>query len=70
MTEALEAIIAFCFSRLDFVKLCAQNTVDNDACHALLTRLNFREEGLLRHHGFWKGEAHDLRQYGLLNARP
>lgn len=66
MTEAIRAVIDFCFSRLRFVKLSAQNTVDNVACHALLLGLGFREEGFLRSHGFWKGKAHDLRQYGLL----
>jgi ribosomal-protein-alanine N-acetyltransferase len=66
MTEALRSVIHFCFSRLRFIKLCAQNNVENDACHALLLHLGFRQEGLLFQHGFWGARAHDLRQYGLL----
>ncbi len=73
MSEALRAAMQFCFSRLRFIKLCAQNTIDNDGCHALLLGIGFQVEGLLRHHGFWNGTAHDLRQYGLvadLDTRP
>jgi ribosomal-protein-alanine N-acetyltransferase len=68
MSEALRAVIEFCFSRLRFIKVCAQNLVDNDGCHALLLRLGFEQEGLLRRHGFWGDRAHDLRQYGLVAA--
>jgi ribosomal-protein-alanine N-acetyltransferase len=66
MSEALRVIIDFCFSRLRFIKLCAQNNVDNDRCHALLRSLGFRQEALLLRHGYWGDRAHDLRQYGLL----
>jgi ribosomal-protein-alanine N-acetyltransferase len=69
MSEALRSIIDFCFSRLRFLKVCAQNTVDNDRCHALLLNLGFQQEGLLLQHGFWCDRAHDLRQYGLLAPR-
>ena len=66
MSEALGAVIEWCFGRLRFIKLCAQNTVDNAACHHLLESLGFRAEALLWQHGYWNGKAHDLRQYGLL----
>jgi len=68
MTEALRAVIAFSFAELRFVKLAAQATLENEPCHALLAKLRFVEEGLLRQHGFWKGRAHDLKAYGLVAA--
>jgi ribosomal-protein-alanine N-acetyltransferase len=66
MSEALRATIQFCFARLRFIKLCAQNTTGNDGCHALLLSLGFRQEAVLARHGFWNDRAHDLRQYGLI----
>jgi ribosomal-protein-alanine N-acetyltransferase len=66
MSEALRATIQFCFARLRFIKLCAQNTTGNSGCHALLTSLGFQQEALLLQHGFWNDRAHDLRQYGLI----
>jgi ribosomal-protein-alanine N-acetyltransferase len=66
MTEALRAVIDFSFSSLGFIKLCAQNTTDNDGCHQFLLSVGFLQEGLLPRHGYWDGQAHDLRQYGLL----
>jgi ribosomal-protein-alanine N-acetyltransferase len=69
MTEAVLAIIEFCFERLRFIKLCAQNTTGNAACHQLLLSLGFCQEALLREHGFWNGKAHDVRQYALFVER-
>jgi [ribosomal protein S5]-alanine N-acetyltransferase len=66
MSEALDAIAKFSFSRLRFVKLVAQNTVENLACEALLLNIGFKLEGHLRSHGFWKGAAHDIRSYGFI----
>jgi [ribosomal protein S5]-alanine N-acetyltransferase len=70
MSEALRTTIEFCFSQLRFIKLCAQNTTHNEACHALLVSLGFQQEALLRQHGVWNGTAHDLRQYGLTATLP
>jgi ribosomal-protein-alanine N-acetyltransferase len=68
MTEALRAVIELSFSRLRLIKLCAQNTLNNDACHAFLLKLGFEQEAVLREHAFWDDRAHDLRQYGLLRS--
>jgi ribosomal-protein-alanine N-acetyltransferase len=66
MTEALRAIIGFCFADLRFVKLSAHVTCENEPSQALLAKLGFLEEGLLRQHGFWNGRTHDLKVYGLV----
>lgn len=69
MAEALRCLIDFSFTRLRLIKLCAQNTMNNHGCHALLTRLGFEQEAVLRQHGYWNDRAHDLRQYGLVAAQ-
>ncbi len=66
MTEALRSVVSFSFDSLGFIKVCAQNTTDNHACHQFLLSAGFQQEGLLRRHGFWNERAHDLRHYGLL----
>jgi ribosomal-protein-alanine N-acetyltransferase len=66
MTEALRRIISFSFVELRLNKLSAQATCDNEPCRALLRKLGFNQEGLLRQHGFWKGQAHDLMAFGLV----
>jgi ribosomal-protein-alanine N-acetyltransferase len=66
MSEALASTVELAFARLRLRKLCAQNTLGNDACHALLTKLGFVQEGVLREHAHWNERSHDLRQYGLL----
>ncbi len=67
MREALTAMLRFAFADLGFIKLSAHVTLDNARSQALLTRLGFREEGVLRRHGFWGGQARDLKAYGLLS---
>jgi len=68
MTEALRRIISFSFVELRLNKLSAQVTCDNLPCQGLLAKLGFNQEGLLRQHGFWKGQAHDLKAFGLVAA--
>jgi len=40
----------------------------NSASEAVLTKLGFKEEGLLRESGYWKGQFHDLKCLGLLKS--
>src|SRR5262249_16567827 len=68
MREAMRAVIELSFSRLKLIKLCAQNTMTNSACHPFLLTLGFEQEAILRQHAFWDDRAHDLRQYALLAA--
>ncbi len=68
MTEALRAVITFSFEALRLVKLSAHVTCENEPCQALLAKLGFVEEGLLRQHGFWDDQSHDLKAYGLVAA--
>ena len=68
MTEALRSMIRFGFERMRLNRIEADVTVGNDASARVLEKLGFREEGLLRQRGYWKGEYHDLRFFGLLRG--
>jgi ribosomal-protein-alanine N-acetyltransferase len=65
MTEAVAAVVGFAFQRCQLNKIVAQAVVENSACHALLSRLGFVNEGRLPAHYFWKGAFHDVNLYGL-----
>lgn len=66
MAEALRPMLGFGFRQMGLNRIEADVTVGNDASARVLEKLGFREEGLLRQRGFWKGEYHDLRFFGLL----
>ena len=66
MTEALTAMIEFGFREMALHRVEADVTVGNDASARVLEKLGFHEEGLLRQRGYWRGEYHDLRFFGLL----
>lgn len=66
MTEALPPMIRFGFEHMGLNRIEADVTVGNDASARVLQKLGFAEEGLLRQRGFWKGDYHDLRVFGLL----
>ncbi len=68
MTEALRPMIDFGFDRLGANRLDAGVTVGNDASARVLEKLGFTEEGTTRAGGYWRGEYHDLRMFGLLEA--
>ncbi|NIW38715.1 MAG: GNAT family N-acetyltransferase, partial [Gemmatimonadetes bacterium] len=66
MTEALRPMLRFGFEEMDLHRIEAGVTVGNEASARVLEKLGFREEGLLRRGGYWKGAYHDLRGFGLL----
>ena len=66
MTEALRAIYAWAFETMAVERIEAQVYPRNAPSLALLKRLGFVEEGLLREAGLWLGERRDLVALGLL----
>ena len=66
MAEALRAIYAWAFDRMEVDRIEAQVHPLNAPSLALLKKLGFVEEGLLREAGLWMGERRDLVQLGLL----
>lgn len=70
--EALRAIINFGFS--GSLPCGTLNRIQGDivpgnvASEAVLKKLGFKEEGLLRESGYWKGRFHDLKCYGLIKS--
>ena len=66
MAEALRAIYAWAFDVMDVDRIEAQVHPLNTPSLALLGKLGFVEEGLLREAGYWQGERRDLVQLGLL----
>jgi ribosomal-protein-alanine N-acetyltransferase len=69
MTEALKAMLDFCYSDGFFFRLNrvqALTELENRASIRLLRRLGFQEEGVLRAYGFWRGRFQDVRCFSLL----
>jgi len=71
-TEALSAIIQFAFSgKLEcgnINRIQADTVPGNVASEKVLIKLGFIEEGLRRQSGYWKGQYHDLKCFGLLKS--
>lgn len=71
-TEALREIIKVGFS--GFLPCGVLNRIQGDtvpgnvASEAVLKKLGFREEGVLRESGYWKGRFHDLKCFGLIQS--
>jgi len=49
-------------------RIQADTVPGNSASEAVLRRLGFKEEGLRREAGFWKGRFHDLKCFGLIKS--
>jgi ribosomal-protein-alanine N-acetyltransferase len=63
--EAMQTVVAFAGAN-GIRKLTARTHLGNRRSEALLTKLGFAEEGLLRGHVLRDGERRDCRLYGLL----
>ena len=66
MHEALVALLDCAFGRMDLRRIEAQVDTRNAASAALLSRLGFTKEGLLRQRWVSKGEVRDVEMFGLL----
>jgi ribosomal-protein-alanine N-acetyltransferase len=69
MTEALTAMLDFCFGdRFFFPTNRVEALIDlgNVASRGLLEKLGFVEEGIRREYGYWKDRFHDVRAFALL----
>jgi ribosomal-protein-alanine N-acetyltransferase len=66
MTEAVDAIVDFGFRELGLNRIEALTMVDNAASVALLRKVGFVQEGILRQHDYFKGKFHDMRLFALL----
>ena len=69
-TEAVKLIVKAAFDGglpCDSIhRIQADTVTENIASEALLTKLGFEFEGIRRQSGFWKGQFHDLKCFGLL----
>ena len=68
MTEALGAVLSFAFEQASLHRVQALVMPGNDASVALLRKLDFVYEGLLRDYLFFKGAFQDLHCFSLLRA--
>ena len=66
MSEAVAAVVRFCFEQVELHRLWAEVTEGNVASAALLTNMGFQLEGTRRECNFWRGGYHSLWQYSLL----
>lgn len=65
-TEAVGALVAYCFGPLDFIRLEADIDPRNTASARVLERLGFRCEGVRPQRWIVAGEVTDSAMYGLL----
>lgn len=65
MTEALQAIVQFGCEEMGLRLVVAEVMLDNIASRNLLKKLGFQSQGVLKQHGFWKGQYRDLEQFVL-----
>jgi ribosomal-protein-alanine N-acetyltransferase len=66
MTEALRAVLRFCFSTLQLHRIQAIIDVDNHRSIDLAQRLGFIKEGVLRHNSLFNGKYRDDVCFSLL----
>jgi [ribosomal protein S5]-alanine N-acetyltransferase len=67
-TEAVSALLGFCFGELGLHRVEAFIHPDNAASRALVEKLGFRCEGVLREHLRVSGEWRDEMLYALLES--
>lgn len=67
-SEAMRALLSFGFGELGLHRITALADVENDRSHAVLAKLGFRREGLLRQNFWVRGQWRDSDLFALLSA--
>jgi len=68
MTEALSAVINFGFQQLEVNRIEAEVMQGNEYSEKLLTKLDFKHEGVLREWMFWNDKHYDMSMFSLLKT--
>ena len=66
--EGLTAVLDYAFSTMQMNRLEAFVMPMNIPSIRLLEKLGFKNEGLMREYGYWRGEFHDLQLYSILKG--
>ena len=68
MSEALGAMLGYCFEALHLNRVEAQHETDNPASGAVMRHVGMRREGLLRQRIYNKGRFTDVELYAILRT--
>lgn len=66
MTEALHAVLTFCFDTLELNRVEGQHFVDNPASGRVMCHNGMQPEGVLRQRIFYRGQYCDVAMYSIL----
>ncbi|MEH7346386.1 GNAT family protein [Bacillus sp. JJ1532] len=66
--EVVSKIVSYGFTELGLTRIGAVVFIENDASNALLTKLGFEKEGVLRNYMYQNGVPYDTNVYSLLNV--
>ena len=66
VSEAVEAIINYCFDQLKLYRIGAVTFPQNEASYTLLLKLGFEKEGVLKGYLFQDNKSHDALIFSLI----
>lgn len=66
VSEAVEAIINYCFDELNLYRIGAVTFPQNEASYTLLLKLGFEKEGVLKGYLFQDNKSHDALIFSLI----
>lgn len=68
VSEAVEAVIKYCFEELALYRIAAVTFPENEASFKLLLKLGFQKEGLLRGYIFQNEKSNDAFIFSLIRS--
>lgn len=66
ISEAVEAVIHYCFGELNLHRIGAVTFPENEASYTLLLKLGFQKEGLLREYIYQNDKSNDVFVFSLI----
>jgi ribosomal-protein-alanine N-acetyltransferase len=68
ITEALEAVIEYGFYELNINRIEAEVMPGNVASEKVLSKIGFKNEGLLRQWMYWNDKHYDINMFSMLQS--
>ncbi|TQR19485.1 GNAT family N-acetyltransferase [Psychrobacillus vulpis] len=66
VSEAVEAVVRYCFEELDLYRIAAVTFTENESSYKLLLKLGFQKEGMLRGYIYQNDKSNDTFVFSLI----
>lgn len=68
MTQALQAVLDFCFRKAGFMRIEAVTRLENEASQNILLKMGFEFDSIMKNYRYYEGQFFDVKMFSITPA--